>query len=874
MRIATGLLLAAVLAPAATAAAQGAPDHAAAPSVRAVPVTEPIRVDGVLDDAVWIAGPAATSFTQLVPSEGAAASERTEIRFAYSDVALYIGARMYDSQPVTTRLARRDGSMSASDWLTIILDTFHDHRTAVGFEVNPSGVRRDQTRAEGAGEDDSWDPVWQAATRIDEEGWTAEIRIPFSQLRFNPADEQTWGLQVERQIARVREFSVFAFTPSTQQGGIPRFGHLEGLRGLHPGRGLEVLPYMVARGESVDRRNNPFRENREAGLTAGVDLKYRLTSDLTLDMTVNPDFGQVEVDPAQVNLSAIETQFQERRPFFVEGSQLFNFGAGGGNTAFYSRRIGRAPQLLPGTQQRDVPDAARILGAAKLTGQTAGGWSVGVLDALTGRAEVTWRDAAGLDRSMTAEPLTNYFVGRARRDLRRGQSALGGMLTMVHRNLDDDVAEATLRSAAYTGGMDFRHEWGNRIWAVNGFMSGSHVQGSSAAIRLAQQSPWRYFQRPDADHLSLDTARTSLTGLSTQAQLQYRPGRHWRYSLLAGTTTPGYEVNDIGFQFRADRIDGQAGITYVEPRPGSLFRNWNVNTTARAERNYDLETIMNRFSVGGSAQTLGYWGINANVGYSASALDDRLTRGGPSSRRPAQWQVNTGFNSDGRRMLVVGGGFGGGFNDAGGHGWGFGLGATLRPSPNLSMSLSPNYERTRSMAQYLGRVPDATASTTFGARFLFAELEQATLGVETRVDWTFSPTLSLQVYAQPFISSADFGAPAELRRPGEYAFDVYGRDVGEVEALTRGVRVYPQGRDGAAAPFTVPDRDFTVRSLRGNAVLRWEYRPGSTLFVAWQQNRSSVLETGVFGLGRDAPDLLAARPDNVLVIKASYWLNP
>jgi hypothetical protein len=842
--------------------------------MQAVRAVEPIRVDGLLDEGVWRTAPAVTSFTQLVPTEGAPASERTEIRFAFTESALYIGARMYDSHPVTTRLARRDGSMSASDWLTIILDTYHDHRTAVGFEVNPSGVRRDQTRAEGAGEDDSWDPVWQAATRIDEDGWTAEIRIPFSQLRFNPADEQTWGVQVERQIARVREFSVFAFTPSTQQGGIPRFGHLEGLQGLRPGRGLEVLPYAVARGESVDRRNNPFRENRDAALTAGADLKYRLTSDLTLDMTVNPDFGQVEVDPAQVNLTAIETQFQEKRPFFVEGSELFNFGAGGGNTAFYSRRIGRAPQLLPGTQQRDVPDAARILGAAKLSGRTAGGWSVGVLDALTGRAEVTFRDAQGLDQSRTAEPLTNYFVGRARRDMRRGQSALGGMLTMVHRNLDDDVAEATLRSAAYTGGLDFRHEWRNRVWGVSGFVSGSHVEGSRSAIRLAQRSPWRYFQRPDADHLELDTTRTSLTGLSTQAQLQYRQGRHWRYSLLAGTTTPGYEVNDIGFQFRADRVDGQLNVGYVEPRPGSVLRNWNVNATGRAERNYSGETIMNRANVSGSAQTLGYWGGNLSIGYSGRALDDRLTRGGPSSRRPAQLQVNGGFNSDGRRMLVVGGGFGGARNDAGGWGWGGGAGGTLRPSPGVSVSLTPNFERTHSKAQYLGAVPDPAAVRTFGARYLFAELDQTTVGIETRVDWTFSPSLSLQVYAQPFISSGDFGAPSELRAAGEYAFSVYGRDVGDVEAAQRGVRVYPQGRGGAAPSFFVPDRDFTMRSLRGNAVLRWEYRPGSTLFLAWQQNRSSMLDTGVFGLGRDASDLLVARPDNVLVLKVSYWLNP
>jgi hypothetical protein len=849
-------------------------DHAAAPVAYSVRATVPIRVDGVLDEAAWQAAQPVTAFTQLVPDEGAPVTERTEIRFLFTDDALYIGARLYDRHPVTTRLGRRDGSMAASDWLTIIIDSYHDHRTAFGFEVNPSGVRRDQTRTEGGGEDDSWDPVWEAATSITDDGWTAEIRIPFSQLRFNPAESQTWGLQVERQIARNREFAVFSFTPTSQPAGIPRFGHLEGLRDLQAGRRLEVLPYSVLRGESIDRGTNPFRDKRDAGLAVGADLKYRLTSDLTLDVTVNPDFGQVEVDPAQVNLTAIETQFQEKRPFFVEGSEIFNFGAGGGNSMFYTRRIGRAPQLLPGTTQRDVADAARILGAAKLSGRSAAGWSMGVLNALTGREEVLFRDAQGLDERATAEPLTNYFAGRLRRDLRGGQSMLGGMLTTVHRSLDTDAARARLRSAAYTGGTDFRHEWANRTWALTGFVSGSHVQGSRDAILIAQRSPWRYFQRPDAHHLTLDPERTSLTGLSTQAQLQYRRGRHWRYSLLGGTTTPQYEVNDMGFQFRADRIDGQAGVTYVEPRPGSLLRNWQVNGTARAERNYDGATIMNRVSAFAAAQTLNYWSGNLQVGYSGSALDDRLTRGGPSARRPAQLQLNTSFSTDSRRTVSAGGGFGYARNDAGGSGWGVGGGVTVRPAPSWSVNLNPSFERAHNTAQFLGTRVDATAPHTFGSRYLFSVLDQTTLALETRIDVTFTPSLTLQVYAQPFIASADFGAPAELRAPGLYEFLVYGRDIGAVETVDGGVRVYPQGREGAAAPFVVPDLDFTLRSLRGNAVLRWEYRPGSTLFVAWQQNRRNELDSGVFDFARDRVALFDTRPDNVLVLKVNYWINP
>jgi hypothetical protein len=497
-----------------------------------------------------------------------------------------------------------------------------------------------------------------------------------------------------------------------------------------------------------------------------------------------------------------------------------------------------------------------------------------VLNALTAREEVRFQDAAGDEQFATAEPLSNYFVGRVRRDLRGGQSMLGGMLTMVHRDLDGDVALRTLRASAYTGGADFRHEWRNRTWALNGFLSGSHVTGSHDAILLAQQSPWRYFQRPDAGHLDVDSARTSLSGLAAQAQLQHRRGRHWRYTFLGGTTTPAYEVNDVGFQVRGDRVDAQANVQYVEPRPGPLLRNWQVNATGRAERNYNADAIMNRVAVQGSAQTLNYWNGMAMVAFNGAALDDRLTRGGPSSRRPSQWQVNANLSSDSRRPVSGGAGFGYARNAAGGWGAGGGVGATLRPSPSWSLSVQPNFERSHNLAQYLGVRRDVTATHTYGARYLFSEIHQTTMSVETRLDMTFTPSLSLQVYAQPFISSADFGAPGELRAPGVYDFQVYGRDIGEAEPVRGGTRVYPQGRTGAAGSFVVPDRDFTIRSLRGNAVLRWEYRPGSTLFVAWQQNRASRLATGEFDFGRDADALFNVRPDNVLVLKVNYWLNP
>jgi hypothetical protein len=868
---ASSLVLLALLA---VASPVGSQTHDDAPSAVAARLTSPVTLDGRLDEEAWAAATPITAFTQLDPAEGEPVTERTEIRFLYDDHALYIGARLYDRGPVTTRLGRRDMSMERSDWLTVILDSYHDHRTAYGFEVNPSGVRRDQTRSTTR-EDDSWDPVWEARTTIDADGWTAEIRIPFSQLRFNPADRQTWGLQVERQISRTGEFAVFSFTPRSEPGGIARFGHLRGLAGLHTGKRLEVLPYSLARTERVDASGNPFRSDHSYGISAGVDLKYRVTSDLTLDATVNPDFGQVELDPAEVNLSAVETRFQERRPFFVEGSEIFNFGSGGGNSVFYSRRIGRTPQLGVPSSEADVPEAARILSAAKLSGRTAGGWSVGVLNAVTGRTEARYHDPDGREATALVEPLSNYFVGRLRRDLRGGQTVVGGMVTGVHRDLADARAEAALRSGAYVGGLDFRTEWANRTMVLTGFASGSHIRGSEAVMQSAQHAPWRYAQRPDADHLALDSTATSMSGLATEFTLTRRAGRNWRSSLTAGTITPAYEINDLGFQLRADRRDLQGVLIYQEQRPGRTLRSWNLQGVARSEWNTGGDNIMRLVQLSGWAQHLNYWNGNVAVSTSAPVWDDRLTRGGPLARRPGNVGASARIASDWRQKVVGATGWAGSVNDAGGWsvtGWGD---LSLKPSERVNLGLFPSLTRAHSRAQYLGVVSDSAATATFGRRYLFAELDQSTLALEARLNLTLNPDLSLQIYAQPFLTALDFGEPAEFARPRDYEFLVYGRDVGEVDRTDSGYRIRPRGAGEGLPEFALGDPTRNIRSLRGNAVLRYEWRPGSTLFVAWQQTRDDLARyVGDLDFGRDRSALFRAAPENVLVIKMNYWLNP
>ena len=851
--------------------ADASASHAAsAPRAMVVRTTSSIRVDGVPDEAAWQAAPAIDAFTQYDPSEGSPVSERTEVRFLYDGDALYVGAWLYDRDEARARLGRRDMSMSASDWLTVIVDSHHDHRTAYGFEINPAGVRRDQTRSP-SGEDDSWDPVWEGRATVTEAGWFAELRIPFSQLRFSGEDAQTWGLQVERQIARNQEFAVWSFTPRDQPGGIPRFGHLEGLVGLRTGKRLEVLPYVVSRAEYVDPGANPFRSEAEYVMEGGVDLKYRVTSNLTLDATLNPDFGQVEVDPAVVNLTAFETFFPEKRPFFVEGGDIFRFGSDGTNSVFYSRRIGRRPSLLPPTPARDVPDATRILGAAKLSGRTAAGWSVGVLDAVTDRETVRFLDGVGARESMVSEPLTNYFVARARRDLRAGLSAVGGFFGAVHRDLETEPLEAGLRSAAYSTGVDWSHQWDDRTWSMEGFLSATTVLGSASAIAGAQRAPYHYFQRPDATHLDYDPARTSLSGFAGSVNAYKQVGRHWAWGGMLNTVSPGYEVSDLGFQRRADRIDAQADLSYAETRPGSVLRSYSVWGSALMEHNYGGENISNRLFPGAFVQFLNYWTVNVNVTMSLpGTVDDRLTRGGPAARRPGYTNLFARVATDPRKPVVVNTGNGYMWDEAGG--WSNDLWAdvAVRPAPHWELALGPSLHRSHSAAQYLQTVPDETATATYGARYVFADIDQTVLALVTRLNYTFTPGLSLQVFAQPFIATGDFGDPAEFAAPGTYDFLVYGVDRGEV---VDGV-IYPDGQGGDAVSFPVPQQDFNVRSLRGNAVLRWEWRPGSTLYVAWQQTREGFEPVGDFEVDRDARALFRAKSDDILLIKVNYWLNP
>jgi hypothetical protein len=744
----------------------------------------------------------------------------------------------------------------------------------------------------GGGGDDSWDPVWEVKTTIDSLGWTAEMRIPFSQLRYpTTTEEQTWGLQIWRQETRLNELSQWSFWGQTESGGPPRFGHLQGLVIRRtPGR-AELLPYVVGRSANipVSDPTDPFQKAHAWDGRVGADARVLLTSNLTLNATVNPDFGQVEVDPAVVNLSAFETFFDERRPFFVEGAGYFGFG--GLNcyfcsnvsslSMFYTRRIGRSPQasgnaFANGGVYADMPENTTIIGAAKLTGRTPSGWSIGALDAVTKRERATVQLPDSSHTTATVEPFTNYFVGRVAKDLRGGATVLRVIGTSVVRDLDDPFLKARLSSHAEAFGLGTDMWFRNRDYHLMAQVAGTQVTGDSAAMFRLQTSPARYFQRPDRGHGSngvlsdsLDPSLTSLRGLGAYARFARETG-NLLWEVSTNLRTPGFENNDIAFLSRADYWWMSANIFPQWLKPTKWYRQLFFIIGGQQQYNFDWDLTDRQVQVFGYIQPLNYWEIQAFWIHRTDVFDDRLSRGGPALRRPGINYWSTFISTDRRKNVVVNGSGDYGCNREGDCDRSASLSVELRPRQNVSLSFGPSIGHSEVGFQYVQTVPDPTATTFGGQRYVFADLVQNSLAMDTRLNITFSPNLTLELFLQPLIASGDFSRYKEFAAPRGIRRLVYGVDVGTVTPVAAGDSIDPDGA-GPAVGFVIPPRDFTFRSLRGNAVLRWEYRPGSTLFLVWTRSGESSLGRGRIDFGDDASALFRGPSQNIFLIKVNYW---
>jgi len=822
------------------------------PVLHAVRVATPPAIDGDLSDAAWQSAPEFTDFTQHDPDDGAPPTMRTSVRVVYDDKAIYFGAKMDDPGKPTALLVRRD-NFATYDFLSINIDSQHDRLSGAAFTITPANVQVDSILFNDIGEDISWDAVWESSTKIVPDGWIAEVRVPFSQLRFPDKPIHIWGINITRRTVRRNEWVRIVNTRKGETGFVSHFADLEGLAGIHRERPLEIVPYAVARSDIRSRfdRSDPFLDQRAQRADAGLDLKYALTSSLTLTGTINPDFGQVEVDPAVVNLSQFETFYPEKRPFFTEGLNIFRFGDSPASShfgfffapsVFYSRRIGRSPQAGVDAEFVTAPDETTILGAAKVTGKPGRGWTIGVLDALTDAERARFVDGPRSGRQQV-EPMTNYFVSRTTKEI-GANTRVGFLVTSVNRRLPEELS-SSLRENAVTADTDGYTWFDKKSWIFEWMATGSRVSGSSDAIALTQESPSRYFQRPDAGHVEFDPTRTSLSGWAGRAMVSKQTGL-WRPNVQVQVYSPGFETNDVGFMQRTDIISTHALVQYVNQETTKRFRERNLWIGAWNNRNFDGNTL----ETGVFADTFGtlqsYWNYRASLFVTTEAFSDRATRGGPLVRTPAGWSSDVSLGSDDRKQFFINanGHFEGSRDQS--YSRGGGIGFNFRPASNLTLSVSPYYTRSYTFTQYVTTIADASATETFGHRYIFGELEQHSFELGTRADWTLNSRLSLQLYVQPFVAAGDYHDYRSL-----------------AAARTRDYIPY-------AATFSDPD--FNFRSVRGSAVMRWEFRPGSALYVVWNENRADVAPVGDFRFRRDFRAIPTAPSHDVFLVKFSYWL--
>ena len=826
-----------------------APPLPTASAVRATRTAEPPVLDGRDDDAVWRVAPVIDQFLEARPTEGAEPKLRTEARVAYDEHNLYVFVRAFDTHPdsIISLLSRRDDE-TASDHITLMLDPYHDRRTGYEFAVNPAGVKSDYAIYNDGDEDVAWDAVWDAATRIDSLGWTAEYRIPLSQLHYSSKANGTFGLLIWRVIQRHTATVTWPLYHTSRSGLPSQFGELTALDGLgSPGR-AELVPYVLSKNVQ-DAGSADFARNQE--VSVGGDLKYRLASNLLLNATVNPDFGQVEADPSELNLSAFETFFTERRPFFVEGKGLFTFtvncvvvvDCNTGEGLFYSRRIGRSPQLADIYGDATAATSTKILGAGKVTGRLPGGFSLGVLDAIT--------DHVAGPAGTTLEPAANYGVVRGNQDFRNGDASVGFIVTGVNRSLDASSASQLHRSA-YTGGVDARWRFHGRF-EVSGSLDLSRVAGDPAAIALTQRDPVHLYQRPDGP-LRFDPTRTSLSGSNQEIRFAKVGGKRLRFETAYQRRTPGFEINDIGFLRQADQQQWTSWASLNFIHPTSVFQQlrWNFNNweywsaaglpTERAF-NTNVHTQFNNR----------WWlHLGGTLGQLGATYCDRCARGGPAVRQDPYLSPWITIEGDDRRPLVPS--FSANYTRGD-----QGRSETIDLSPTLDLkvssrfttSLSAEYNHNRNDIQYFGTFADAAGAE----HYTFAHLDQKTLSLTWRLGYTFTPTTSLQVYASPFVSKGTYSDVREVADPQASSYDARYRPYGDPAVA---------GDPGG----------FNFQQFRSNVVFRWEYRPGSTLFLVWSQGRegSSPVQGGESFRG-DLGDLFGRRANDTFLVKASYWFT-
>ncbi len=867
----TGLALAASLAAAlgASPRAQDVPPRKQAQAWRVA--GEEIRLDGRLDEPAWERATPISDFQMAEPTEGAAPTDPMEVRFLYDGSALYVGARMSTTLGgFQAAMGRRDDA-GQSENLQIELDTYLDRRTAYMFGVTAAGVRLDHYHR--SDEENNWDsgfdPVWEAHTSVDADGWTAELWLPFNQLRFNAGDDQVWGLNVRRFRPTLKEEDYWVVVGRTERGWSSRFGDLNGIAGIEPSRRLELLPYVAGSsfvsGGQRDKAN-PFDNGVNVTQRVGTDLKMGLGPNLTLEATVNPDFGQIEADPAEVNLSAFETFFPERRPFFLEGSNLLQFAT---NNFYYSRRIGARPGGPASGDYVDYPNTATILGAAKLTGRLPSGTSLGFLGAVTD-AESARVETGGVRSSVRVAPQAYWGVGRVLQEFGSEGSTAGLHTTVVHRDVTDgDPLASLMTRTAFTFGADTDLFFDNRTYEAEFSVGLTQVRGDAAALDRIQLGNTHLFQRPDIGRQRYDPTRTQMTGGQFRWNVSKNAGRHWLWGTNGMVESPDFEPNDFGRLNYAGDVTFNNRLTWRETQPGKHLRGYSFGLNNNNSWYYDTFLgVRPSFNFNTNATFLNFWSANLSVGGSLRGQDAQLTRGGPSMGTPSSWGINGSLRNSNASNVRWSGGLNYRSSEIGDRSWGTFTNLSSRPTPSLQLSISPSYSRDDVPRQYVTS-RDGGHPETYDRRYIFAAIDRSTVSLPFRASYTFKPDLTLDAYLEPFAASGRYYDFGELLAARSRDLRPYG--TGGIALVPKGDGTYTAVEDGNTFSFTATD--FNVKSFQSNVVLRWEWRPGSILYVVWQQDRlDSAFRGDHVGLG-DAFSAIGAPGVNIFAIKTTWWIS-
>lgn len=839
-----------------------------------------ITVNGVFDEPEWQNANWESSFVQHEPYEGKPPSYQTEFALLYDADNIYLAVRAFDDpDSISLRMTRRDDI--DGDLVGIYFDSYFDKRTSFGFIASAAGVRSDFINSnDGDSEDETWDPIWLTKTTKTKKGWNAEMRIPLTQLRFEESEEQIWGFQVLRYIFRKDELSSWQPMERERSGFTSQFGTLNGIKDIKPKNVLNVTPYVVAQADRYEKEpDNPFRSaGKDNDFKGGLDAKIGLTNYLTMDLTINPDFGQVEADPSEVNLSTYETFFEEKRPFFIEGRNILSYGLSAGdgdlasNNLFYSRRIGRRPHYSPDLndgEYSDIPDFTSILGAAKVTGKTKNGWSLGVLETVTAEENATIEGIAN-GHSQSVEPLTNYFVGRVQKDFNEGNTNIGGIFTAVNRNINDEHLEFLHRSA-YTGGIDFMHQWKDKKYSLETGVYFSRVEGTEEAILRTQTSYSRTYQRPDADYVTLDSTRTSLSGYGGKFSIGKVEGR-FKYGLMFNWKSPGLEINDVGFSPEVDKMLQIGWANYRWYEPFSIFRNANINFNQWTAYDFGGNLTVAGGNVNGFAQFENFWRAFGSLNMDGELRSNSSLRGGPTLLTPGSKRFYAGVFTNNQKQLTFG--LDGGMSFSNKKDFSSRKSAEFevgyRPFKAMQIEISPEYVVSKDELQYVTQ-----ENYMNDKQYVMGKINRQTLMMSIRINYNITPDLTIQYWGQPFIATGDYTAFKYIT--DSKADDVYDRyslyNENQISYNENSENYLIDFNEDGTTDYSFGKPDFNVKEFLSNLVLRWEYLPGSTVYLVWSQNRSHYADIGKFNFNNDIGNLFDEKPQNIFLLKFSYRIG-